>query len=735
MSEAMSRHANEAFEELDSRGKEICEVMFKTITEKGNDNKGTRHPTKAKIITDIARCTDDELFNVVDRFRASSRSFIIPAPGIELSQDSIIDVSHESLMRVWDRLAEWVDKEASSVQMYLRLSEASAMFQQGKTTLWRPPDLQLAINWRNENRPTLTWAERFNPAFERAMVYLRTSEKEYIAEEENKIKSQKRQLRRSRITAIILGSAAIVSVMFMVYAFSQQLEADKQRKLAVTNEQKAKINEELANEKTIVAEEKTIEASEQRNLAVQLADSARLSAELAIEQKQLAEASENRANISAAEAKRQEAEALRQAEIATENEKIATQQREEATRLRMVSIGKSMAVKSVQLVGQNDLQTLLAYQSYLFNRRNGGLPNDADIYMGLYGVAKRFGSSRYNSYEGHSGSVWSISFAPNQTFFYTSASDGKVMKWDLNNQSSNQIVFEGDEIVEVLRVSPDGKFLACGNDKSIIRIIDLTRNNQSYVLSGHTNKVKSLVYSPGGGELYSSGLDGGLYKWNLENRSATLVSENKEVIVSLDIAASGKYIAGATNSGEVKIWDLSNNSEAEGIKSDKGAVNVIRFRDGNILAVGYTSGSVELWDISSKTLVADIRGHSARVSDIRFNEKLKQMATSSTDGWVKIWNLNDFTEPPIALNDNDGFVVSLAYSPDGTILVSGSGSTTANLVTRPVHVDYMVGDICSLLSRNFSTDEWKRYVGSDITYEETCSKQELSIKVQEKKGE
>ena len=34
MSDAMSRHANEAFEELDQRGKEICEKTFKTITEK-----------------------------------------------------------------------------------------------------------------------------------------------------------------------------------------------------------------------------------------------------------------------------------------------------------------------------------------------------------------------------------------------------------------------------------------------------------------------------------------------------------------------------------------------------------------------------------------------------------------------------------------------------------------------------------------------------------------------------
>ena len=35
-------------------------------------------------------------------------------------------------MRLWDRLREWVDDEAASVQMYLRLSEASAMYPAGK---------------------------------------------------------------------------------------------------------------------------------------------------------------------------------------------------------------------------------------------------------------------------------------------------------------------------------------------------------------------------------------------------------------------------------------------------------------------------------------------------------------------------------------------------------------------------------------------------------------------------
>ncbi|MEZ5012481.1 MAG: hypothetical protein R2744_13300 [Bacteroidales bacterium] len=39
------------------------------------------------------------------------------------------------------------------------------------------------------------------------------------------------------------------------------------------------------------------------------------------------------------------------------------------------------------------------------------------------------------------------------------------------------------------------------------------------------------------------------------------------------------------------------------------------------------------------------------------------------------------------------------------------------------------------LTRNFTDEEWRRYVGSDIQYEETCDRKDLSIKVKEKIGE
>jgi len=44
MKNAMSAHANEAYGELDQRGKVICEKMFRPLRKKGRNNKGIRHP-------------------------------------------------------------------------------------------------------------------------------------------------------------------------------------------------------------------------------------------------------------------------------------------------------------------------------------------------------------------------------------------------------------------------------------------------------------------------------------------------------------------------------------------------------------------------------------------------------------------------------------------------------------------------------------------------------------------
>ena len=62
---------------------------------------------------------------------------------------------------------------------------------------------------------------------------------------EEELKAYKLQmLKRNRISSVVLGSAAVVSVLFMIYGFTQSIEADKQRFSAIESEKSATIYKE-----------------------------------------------------------------------------------------------------------------------------------------------------------------------------------------------------------------------------------------------------------------------------------------------------------------------------------------------------------------------------------------------------------------------------------------------------------------------------------------------------------
>ena len=316
--EALSQHANEAYDSLSKREKEIAEVMFKSLTERGNENQGIRRPTKLSTIANIAGVTEDEVARVVGKFREPGRSLLMPPYGVQLESDTVIDISHESLMRIWDRLKRWLDEESKASEMYLKLSEAAERFQEGKASLWKMPDLQLAINWREENRPTLVWGQRYNPAFERTMVFLETSEKAHVTEQKNKEFLQKRQVKRMRITAVVLGFAALVCIFLVVLSQIKSAEAEKASIEAQKNAEKAEANADDARKSAA-------EAKRQEDIAKDALDDA-------VEANKLAEEQRLRAVASAAEADRQaDAARLAQAEAVKEKEAADEAREEDAT--------------------------------------------------------------------------------------------------------------------------------------------------------------------------------------------------------------------------------------------------------------------------------------------------------------------------------------------------------------------------------------------------------------------
>ncbi len=715
MRNAISCHADEVYEELSQRGKEICEIMFKAITRKGSDNKGIRHPSDIETIKTIARCTSEELFEVVEKFRRPEISFILPRQDVALSENSVIDLFNDCLFRLWDRLRDWVNNEASSMQMYLRLSDASALYQQGKTGLCRPPDLNPAINWREKNKPTLEWAVQYNPAFERAMVYLRTSEKLNLEEEQNKIILQKSKVKRIRLMASALGIVSVLAIGFIFFAYVHKIAAERQMILA--ENQKA-----FADSTSALAIKDAQEAKEQKMVADIQKAFAEKNAQKALHQKNIAVGKSDSAN-----------RAILKADQIT---KLAIEQRNTALRLRMLSIGKSMSLKSLQMMEQKDLQTLLAYQAYLFNKKNNGLENDADIYAGLYNVALQYGNINYKSFKGHNGDIKGLAFVPGKHEFITSGNDGKVLKWSLDkNEQTFQVIYSGSDIIDVLAVSPDASWLACGGTNATIKMIPLKGNNIGYEMKGHRGGIKSLIFSYDGKYLYSAALDGKVLKWDIAARTSTNVTTGATEITSIDLSSNGNYLAGISADGNVVVWNPEANSDNFRIETSGKNIKVIKFNpENNLLALGDISGNVELWDINLRKKISEVKAHSAQINDIQFNTILKQMATAGNDKKLKIFNIKDpadLTEPPVTLNDNEGIILVMQFSPDGRMIISGESGGSNKLISRPSHVDYLISDICNQVSRNMTQEEWNNYVGKDIPLEKTCRDKRFNIKVEQ----
>jgi hypothetical protein len=94
---------------------------------------------------------------------------------VPLQSAAIIDLSHESLMRLWTRLIAWTKEEAQATAIYRRLLRSAEQHERGEASLWRNPELQIGLRWRRESKPTPAWAERYGEGFQRAVRFLNKS--------------------------------------------------------------------------------------------------------------------------------------------------------------------------------------------------------------------------------------------------------------------------------------------------------------------------------------------------------------------------------------------------------------------------------------------------------------------------------------------------------------------------------------------------------------------------------
>ena len=95
---------------------------------------------------------------------------------------------------------------------------------------------------------------------------------------------------------------------------------------------------------------------------------------------------------------------------------------------------------------------------------------------------------------------------------------------------------------------------------------------------------------------------------------------------------------------------------------------------------------------------------------------LARIASGSWDNTLRLWDAKTGAALGEPLRGHTNWVRSVAFSPEGKRLVSGSQDFTVRI--WPV-LDAWADALCSKLPRNMSRDEWRRWVG-DLPYRRQC---------------
>jgi WD40 repeat protein/class 3 adenylate cyclase len=187
------------------------------------------------------------------------------------------------------------------------------------------------------------------------------------------------------------------------------------------------------------------------------------------------------------------------------------------------------------------------------------------------------------------------------------------------------------------------------------------------------------------------------------------------------VSRDGSMVAVATEDGRVLIVDGQTGQAARTIRPHTAPVSVttVAFSPDGTLASGSWAGIVNLWDprtgksLGHPTLVAQ-----APVSAIAFSPDGERFATSGgSSGHAKVWVTSTLQQLGDDFPGGEGSWGNIAYTPDGRYLFSAYADGSA--YRWPVTVGAWADQACRVAGRNFTREEWQRFV-TGRSYERVC---------------
>lgn len=326
---------------------------------------------------------------------------------------------------------------------------------------------------------------------------------------------------------------------------------------------------------------------------------------------------------------------------------------------------------------------------------------------------------------GHRSRATSLDFSQDGNYLVSSGFDLTIHVWNLENYMLVNSFKDGSILNTDIAISPDGKLIACGSaDDGIIRLWDAQTGNIAKTIAGHTNYIRSVAFSPDGesvtypnradntillrnvqtGEIqktieagisnpysvvYSSNSailavgysNGQIALWNTNTGELMkrLIGHTRNVL-SLAFTPDGSTLISGSMDYTIRTWDVQSGFVKKVIPANLSNTDPSNYQvrsvsispDGNTFAYASEAQIIQLWDIPANEKKGELRGHTGAGASVAFSPNGTILASGSFDDTVIIWEtetanlLNTYREPT-SFN-----VYSVAFSPDGDTLAGGS---------------------------------------------------------------
>jgi WD40 repeat protein len=627
----LSKHAEEAYEELNPDQQKIAEILFCNLTEREDGHRDTRRPVKLHEIAEQANVSLEQVTSVVNIFRQKGRSFIILTP------DSFLDISHESLIRQWQRLKQWIEKEAEFAELYKRLEDSAYRWNKQQAELWSGIELEMALEWQRQMQPTAAWAKRYSKhgieSFDLAMRFLDESDKtqQKIRKIELEQVRQKALAHRTAKRALLGLVAAMIIAVWVYLERNQAIIAEKKAILAQQHAEKVEQDRTRSLFQSLLIHAALLARDEDYANAKQILNQTReLDPYIAIEHRH--------------------------------------------SRDLLTWFSKLMGEAPTQIYHGADAQLLAVAVS-----SNGKIIAAA----GERGTLVLFDTETgkiLQRLQGHTENVQAIVFLPNTQILVSAGNDKHIIAWSLET-GLPLLEWEAPEIVSSLAISPDGRLLASGGEDNNITLWNPETGQQLKILTGHEQAIStnSLAFSPNGKILGSASYDNTARLWFLEqNRSVTLKGHTDK-LQGIAFSPDGLTVATCSVDASVRLWDIKTAKTSGVLLGHKNKVFGLDFiQNGKYLVTASQDRTLRIWDTESGVTKRVLQGHTAGVTDII--AQTGQIFTSSNDGKVMRWQS---ALPYQYIIDLPSEPASVAISPNGKRLIVGFADGTLRWYSQP----------------------------------------------------